>query len=74
MRPVPEELAISGRRFGVHVDGDDDRLDMVIAPALVDADSSDLGERLDEVRLIFAVIAEVADCGILLYRRRDIRT
>jgi hypothetical protein len=63
MRPVPEELAVTGRGFRILVNGDNDRLDVVIAPALMHTYAPSFGKGLDEWRLTFAV-AEVADCGI----------
>jgi hypothetical protein len=36
MRLVQEELAVAGRGFGILVDGDDDRLDVLITLAVDD--------------------------------------
>src|SRR5437868_7705979 len=55
VRLVPEELAIARGGLGVLVDRQQDGLDVVIAPAFMDADAAHLGQRLDERRMIVAV-------------------
>jgi hypothetical protein len=56
MRLVQKEFAIAGGCFGILIDGDDDRLDVLIAPTFSGGKVTHLLERLEKrmrVRLIF---------------------
>jgi hypothetical protein len=55
MRPVPEKFSVACRRLSVLIDGQYDRLDVVIAPSLVHTDLSNLGQSFEERRMISAV-------------------
>jgi hypothetical protein len=45
VRLIPKKLSIPSRRFRVLVDRQHDRLNMVVTPALMDSDASDLRQR-----------------------------
>jgi hypothetical protein len=53
---VQNEFPIAERRFRVLVDGDNDRLDTVIAEALTGCPMTDLGKGLDPGRILSVVV------------------
>jgi hypothetical protein len=55
-RLVQEELAVAGRRFRILVDGDDDRLDVLIAPAFSCGETTNFFERSEKRRRFFLVV------------------
>jgi hypothetical protein len=56
MRLVQKEFAIAGSRFRILINGDNDRLDVLVAPTLSGGEMAHFLERLEKwmrVRLIF---------------------
>ena len=55
-RLVQKELAVAGRRFRILVDGDDDRLDVLIAPAFLRGEAARLLKSFEKGRRFFLVV------------------
>lgn len=54
--PVQEVCPITRRRFGVLVDGDDDRLDVLVAPTLARGPVAHLCKRVQPGRIVRVVV------------------
>jgi hypothetical protein len=55
VRPVPEILAIAGRRFCILIDSNQDRFDVVIAPTFMHAHVPDFGKGIQKCGIVLRV-------------------
>ena len=56
LRLVEKEIAVAGRRLRILVDGDDDRLDVLIAPAFTRGHAANFLQRLQERRRVAFIV------------------
>jgi len=66
LRPIPEKLTVARCRFGVLIDGYQDRANVVIAPAFMDPDAPDFRQGFEECRIVLGV-------SVIVFRRFHIR-